>query len=108
VGGDASRLACASAGCFGLSGATEGKQRMSDYEARLTIDQLAERFRTASEALADLQTADPADVELARQQFLEDADRRLTASGASSDQREDELRDLKARAARIRRSLGED
>jgi hypothetical protein len=81
---------------------------MNDDEARLTIDQLAERFRTASEALADLQTADPADVELARQQFLEDANRRLAASGAGTDQQEAELRDLKARAAAIRRSLGED
>jgi hypothetical protein len=78
---------------------------MSRDEARLTVDQLAERFRTASEALADLQTADPADVELARQQFL---GRRLTASGASNDQREAELADLKASSARIRRSLGED
>jgi hypothetical protein len=81
---------------------------MSDDETRLSIDQLAERFRTASQALADLQTADPGDVELALQQFLEDADRRLTAGGAPNDQREAELRDLTARAARIRRSLGED
>jgi hypothetical protein len=81
---------------------------MRGDERRLTIDQLAERFRTASEALADLQTADPADVELASQQFLEDADRRLAASGPRNDQREAELADLKARAARIRRSLGED
>jgi hypothetical protein len=58
--------------------------------------------------LADLQTADPADVELALEQFLDDADRRLAASGARNDQREAELLDLKARAARIRRSLGED
>ena len=86
----------------------KGGQRMSRDKARLTVDQLAERFRTASEALADLQTADPADVELARQQFLEDAGRRLTASGASNDQREAELADLKASSARIRRSLGED
>jgi hypothetical protein len=81
---------------------------MSHDEARLMVDQLAERFRTASEALADLQTADLADVELARQQFLEDAGRRLTASGASNDQREAELADLKTSSARIRRSLGED
>jgi hypothetical protein len=73
---------------------------------RPTIQQLKERWRALTEALDDLRQADPADVELARREFLAEIETKLSASGAGQDQRAAELRDLKARAAELRRLLG--
>jgi hypothetical protein len=77
-----------------------------DEEGRLTIDQLADRWRPVAEGLDDLRTADPVAAELGRLEFLERMDRELATRPSSRDQTGSELRDLEARIAEIRKLLG--